>query len=151
MTIESLVVKICDLAERNNQLVNLIGKIQSGEAVYISGEDPAAQIADGQMPQGGGMQNPQMQFVGENPLPQAPPQQNAAVSSEMTYAPITANGYTFTGGSRGAAPQNIPRSTGGTGGHAQRQMFIPKSQVEKMTREEIRQMFDVIDKSRKEW
>ncbi len=45
----------------------------------------------------------------------------------------------------------VPRSTGSTNQSARKREYIPKSQVEKMTREEIKEMFDLIDKSRKEW
>ncbi len=44
-----------------------------------------------------------------------------------------------------------PKSTGSTRQTMQKRGFIPKSQVDKMSREEIREMFDLIDKSRKEW
>ncbi len=121
-SIESLVCMVYDLASQNNALVELIGKIQSGEAVYIGGENQNTQ---------GQMQNPQPQMQGQ---PQMQPQMQMQGGLQS-----------------GESAQNIPRSTGGTGGYAQKQAYIPKSQVEKMTREEIREMFDVIDRSRKEW
>lgn len=141
MSIESLVCKVYDLAMQNNALVELIGKIQSGEAVYIGGES----------------QNPQMQGTNSQmqnmPMQNAQPQmQNTQMQPQMQNTqPQMQGGYRFGGGSGGEQSQSVPRSTGGTGGHAQRQAYIPKSQVEKMTREEIREMFDVIDRSRKEW
>ncbi len=139
MSIESLACMVYDLATQNNALVELIGKIQSGEAVYIGGENqnPQVQIQNQQ----GQMQNMQNQN----------PQMQAQQVQMQNQTPQMQSGYRITGGRGKEQPQNIPRSTGGTGGYAQKQAYIPKSQVEKMTREEIREMFDVIDRSRKEW
>lgn len=51
----------------------------------------------------------------------------------------------------GGGGSEVPPSTGSTRQTIQRRGFIPKSAVEQMSREEIREMFDLIDKSRKEW
>lgn len=150
MSIESLVCKVYDLINQNNALVDLIGKIQSGEAVYIGGEmqNPQGQMKNMQ----GQMQNQQGQMQMSNPQGQMPNTQGQMQNTQMQMQnPQMQGGYRFVGGKASEQVQNVPRSTGGTGGHAQKQAYIPKSQVEKMTREEIREMFDVIDRSRKEW
>ncbi len=48
-------------------------------------------------------------------------------------------------------PTQKPKSTGSTRQTMKKRGFIPKSQVEQMSRAEIREMFDLIDASRKEW
>ncbi|MFI3128504.1 MAG: hypothetical protein R3Y18_00425, partial [Bacillota bacterium] len=81
MSIESLVCKVYDLAMQNNALVSLIGKIQTGEAVYIGGEgqNPQRQGANSQM-QGA---NSQMQGANSQMQPQMQNQQMQMQNQQM--------------------------------------------------------------------
>ncbi len=140
LSMESLLCRIYDLVMQKNKLIQLLSQIQSGEAVIAAGMNTEAGGADhaAANPQMQMAANPQMQYA-------ANPQMQMAANQQMQYG---ANPRMGRGMSRA---ESVPRSMGSTAQPAQKQAFIPKSQVEKMTREEIRNMFDVIDRSRKEW
>ncbi len=151
VTMDSLLLKIYDLILQKNKLVEVIlqmqntagpnQQMQNGEQMQSPNRQMQGQMQNSNRQMQGQMQgqkqNPNRQMQGGRQM------QNGQMGNRRSQSPQMGDMQMQSG--------NMPMSTGSTRQTMKKRDFIPKSQVEKMTREEIREVFDLIDRSRKEW
>ncbi|MFI3167182.1 MAG: hypothetical protein R3Y32_03595 [Bacillota bacterium] len=133
ITIQSLLCKVYDLIQKEKRLVEVINSYKQ---------------------KGFGRQMPQMQMQGYGTPMQGYGMQGYGMQMPMQgYAMPTQSYGTQSYGMQSGGEENfnMPKSTGSTRQTIKDRQFIPKSQAMQMSRDEIRENFDLIDKSRKEW
>ncbi len=136
VTIQSLLCKVYDLVQKEKRLIEVINSYKQ--------KGFGRQMPMMQMPMmQGGMQMPMMQGGGNG--------YGMGYPAVQGYPMAQGYGVQNSGQMGVEENFNMPKSTGSTRQTMKGRQFIPKSQVQQMTRDEIRENFDLIDKSRKEW